>query len=116
MSRFLVGLIGGPILALTAVYIHLLLCDTVPPFRHTEYAPLNIKIRDAEGALARFARGLSYRTVSNSNKTDHIESRDAFRGLHVHITEAFPTVHHKLQLKKVPSVSAISWETPAASQ
>ncbi len=116
MSRFLVGLIGGPVLALTAIYLQLLLCDTVPPFRHTEYAPLNIKIRDAEGALARFARALSYRTVSNSNNTDHIESREAFRGLHVHITEAFPRVHHELQLKKVPSVSATPQGTPAACE
>ena len=114
MGRFLVGLIGGPLLALTAVYIQLLLCDTEPPFQHTEYAPLNIKIRDAEGALARFARGLTYRTVSNINKTDHIESRDAFRGLHVQITEAFPRLHTELQLRKVLSVSATHQESASS--
>lgn len=106
MSRLLVGLTSGIFLALSAVCIQLLIVDTFPPYRNREYAPLHIQIRDAEGALARFAKALSYRTISSSNSSDHIESRDAFRGLHVHITQAFPRVHRELQLKKVPPESA----------
>ena len=106
MSRFFFGLSWGTFLALSAVCIQVLFGGIARPFNQLEYAPLHIQIRDAEGALARLARGLSYRTVSNSNKSDHIESRDAFRGLHVHITQAFPRVHRELHLKKVPPGSA----------
>ncbi len=105
MSRFFIGLFGATVLASIALSIQSLLIDTVPPFRHPKYAPLDIQIRDADGALVHLSRGLGYRTVSSSDRSDHIESRDAFRGLHVHLAEAYPRVHRELQLKKVPPAS-----------
>ena len=112
MSRFLIGSLGVTVLVVVAALVQLLLSDTVPPFSHPTYAPLDIQIRDADGALVRLARGLGYKTVSSSNRSDHIESRDAFRGLHVHLTEAFPRMHSELQLKKVPCASTSRQEPP----
>ena len=70
--------------------------------RFADYEHRDIQIRDAEGSLGRIAGGLQYRTVSNSNLSNHVESLDTFKGLHAHLKKSFPRVHRELQLKKVP--------------
>ena len=86
---------------LSAICIPYFLSDDDAPFKLPDFESLNIQIRNPEGALERFAGGLRYKTVSNSNSSNHIESEDAFRGLHAHLKAAFPRVHSELELKKV---------------
>lgn len=70
--------------------------------RLAQFEPRDIQIRDAEASLGRFAAGLQFKTVSNSNLSNHIENQSAFKGLHAHLRKSFPRVHRELQLKKVP--------------
>ena len=108
MVSFRVGLIGGSFLALSAICIRYLLNIVDTPLRLPDFESRDIQIRNAEGALERFAGGLRYKTVSNSKLSNHVGSEDAFRGLHAHLTAAFPTVHRELQLKKVIQLSGLN--------
>ena len=107
MVSFRVGLIGGSLLAFSSICIPYLLYNGDTPLRLPVFESRDVQIRDAEGALERFAAGLRYKTVSNSNLSNHAESEDAFRGLHTHLMAAFPSVHRELQLKKVIQFSAL---------
>ena len=74
--------------------------------RLAHFEPRDIQIRDAEASLGRFAAGLHFKTVSNSNLSNHITDQSAFKGLHDHLRKSFPKVHRELQLKKVPHAAA----------
>jgi hypothetical protein len=74
--------------------------------RLAHFEPRDIQIRDAEASLGRFAAGLHFKTVSNSNLSNHITDQRAFKGLHDHLRKSFPKVHRELQLKKVPHAAA----------
>lgn len=102
MSSFRVFLVGGGLLC-TISAIYLRQCQdgksAFPSLRHFE--PRDIQIKDAEGALSRFAEGLRYKTVSRTSKDNHSEGWDAFDGLHAHITHSYPELFSNLQLEKV---------------
>lgn len=74
--------------------------------RLAHFEPRDIQIRDAEASLGRFAAGLHFKTVSNSNLSNQITDQSAFKGLHDHLRKSFPRVHRELQLKKVPHAAA----------
>ena len=102
MSSFRILLVGGGLLcAISAIYVTNLQDGSAafPTLRH--FQPRDIRIRDAEGALRRFAEGLRFKTVSRSNGSDETEGWDAFSGLHAHLTHSYPMVFSKLQLEKV---------------
>ena len=102
MSSFRILLVGGGLLcAISAIYVRNLQDGSAafPTLRH--FQPRDIRIRDAEGALRRFAEGLRFKTVSRSNASNETEGWDAFSGLHAHLTQSYPMVFSKLQLKKV---------------
>ena len=102
MSSSRILLVGGGLLcAISAVYLRTFQDggNAFQTLRHFE--PRDIQIRDAEGALRRFAGGLQYKTVSRSNESNETEGRDAFTGLHAHFIHSYPKVFSELQLEKV---------------
>ncbi len=102
MSSFRILLVGGGLLcAISAIYVRNLQDGgaAFPTLRH--FQPRDIRIRDAEGAIRRFAQGLQFKTVSRSNGSNETEGWDAFSGLHAHLTHSYPVVFSKLRLEKV---------------
>ena len=106
MSSFRILLVGGGLLcAISAIYLRQ--CQggksAFPTLRHFE--PCDIEIKDAEGALRRFAEGLRYKTVSRTNTSNVTDGWDAFHGLHAHFTHSYPRVFSKLQPEKVSTTA-----------
>ena len=102
MSSFRVLLVGGGLLCtLIAIYLRQSLDGgkAFPRLRYFE--PRDIQIKDAEGAIRRFAEGLRYKTVSRTNESNDAEGWEAFSGLHAHFAHSYPEVFSKLQLEKV---------------
>lgn len=90
------------VLAAIAVYL-LLYIEPSPATVFSslpDFGSVDVRVEDGQAALQRFSRGLQFRTISNSNNTNHVEDQNTFRKLHVYLEEAFPLVHEQLRVEQ----------------
>lgn len=86
----------------------------LPPIGPVEYAQgpgalrqTAVDVTDASGAVQRFATALTFATVSNASVPGHVESPDAFRGLHAQLQAAFPAAFAALDVQRVAEWSLL---------
>ena len=65
------------------------------------FAHVPIQLTDEAGAIGRFTQGLRFATISDKQSPHHLADIPAIKGLHAHITEAFPLVHKRLERRTV---------------
>jgi len=70
--------------------------------------PVHLEL-DTSALASRFAAAITYRTISNQDRSDI--DRDAFLGLHDHFAVSYPLVHEQLALEKVNELSLLyTWQ------
>lgn len=102
MKRFLLALVAL-LVVLTAVLVY----NTAGrPAAISEAATPAPVVIDSAGAIARFAKALTFPTISWDPGTHPVDSA-AFRGLQAHLTASFPLVHKTLKHEIVNQLSLL---------
>ena len=103
MKRFLLGLI-----ALIAVLAAVLVFNTArAPGTVVESGGKSAVVTvDSAGAIARFAKALTFPTISWDPGTHPVDSA-AFRGMQAHLAESFPLVHKTLKHELINHLSLL---------